>query len=444
MGEKPLRSTVSNLITSVLSLLIGLGTSIVVTRALGAELKGEFVSLKLIILLYAPFLMFGYNAGILYYGIRKQIDLQRFFWSGFALIVFIGLAFLPGLFPAIKSGLLGDVASGVTNRQIWIALSVVPLVYINGYCTRVIRSYHLFTVSNIRTIVSAVCTFLYYVVVAFVSKVTLEHALIGVLIGQGVQVVMNVYFIVRHIKVSWGFDLNFKRLVRPWKYGIQGWFNQIIAKSNDKFDQIILTFQLTTASFGIYTVGVGLSSLVTQIPNSYVNVFFNQIADRDADDALELYARAQRITFIFTTVIAFGLALLAYPLIYLMYGSDFTAASWVVVFYTPGLIFQVAARLSIKFYAGRGRPLKNSLVYVTGLLVSIPFYLWLVPQYGIRGAAIASSIAYLTAFLFSFYQINREYGVPLKDVVIFQRGDWMYAQGQLAKLPKVGKYFQKQ
>jgi len=133
MGEKPLRSTVSNLITSVLSLLIGLGTSIVVTRALGAELKGEFVSLKLIILLYAPFLMFGYNAGILYYGIRKQIDLQRFFWSGFALIDFIGLAFLPGLFPAIKSGLLGDVASGVTHRKIWIALTGVPLGYIQGY-----------------------------------------------------------------------------------------------------------------------------------------------------------------------------------------------------------------------------------------------------------------------------------------------------------------------
>src|SRR5690606_30194167 len=117
-------------------------------------------------------------------------------------------------------------------------------------------------------------------------------------------------------------------------YGIKNWINQILNTSNDKLDQIILTFLLNAGSFGIYTTGIGLSNLLTKLPSSYVNVFYNQIASRDPSAALLLYAKAQRITFLITLMMSLLLSLAAWPAIYLMYGEAFLPAAMVVVLYT--------------------------------------------------------------------------------------------------------------
>ncbi len=438
--ESPFKSTLGNVVAAILNLIIGLGTGIIISRALGPSLKGEYNTLKLIVTLYTPFLTFGYTAGVLYYGIRKQINLQRFFWVGLFLMTLIGVLLIPAFFPLVSKGYLGAIAAQSGANEIMAALVVVPLIFMNSYSERVIQAYHLFIASNVRVVLGASVTFLYYLVIWVFFSMTLMHALYGFILGQLFQVLSNLYFIIRYIKVEWHFSL--KPVFKPWKYGIQGWLNRIIAMSNDKFDQIILTFQLSASAFGIYTVGVGLSNLVMQLPNSYGNVFFNQIAEKeDVNEALAIYTRAQRITFMLTLIIALCLAVVAYPLIFVFYGSEFLSATAVVLLYTPGVVFQVAAKLSIRFYAGRGKPLKNSLVYLTGVIVSLPFYFWLVPKYGINGAAIASSIAYMGAFLFSFYQLYREFGVTLSDILKFTKSDWVFTKNQFLKIPVIGKYF---
>ena len=154
-----------------------------------------------------------------------------------------------------------------------------------------------------------------------------------------------------------------------------------------------------------------------------------------------VYAKAQRVTFIITVILALFLSLISYPLVYLLYGIEFVAAAWVIVLYSPGLIFQVAARLSIKFYAAQGRPLKNSMVYIIGLLCSLPFYFLLIPKYGINGAAVASSIAYFAAFCFSFYQIYREYKLPLIDIIRLRAEDINYVRNLIMSSPYIKKLF---
>ncbi|MCB0368540.1 MAG: polysaccharide biosynthesis C-terminal domain-containing protein, partial [Bdellovibrionales bacterium] len=338
-----------------------------------------------------------------------------------------------------QGGYLGNIAGNIETTEIWLALLVIPFIFFNAYIERIIRSYHLFRAINIRTVIGAVATLVFYLIFFFFYKIQLREALIGTILGQFVQLIMNFYFLIFIINVKW--TTSFKLAFKPFRYGIQNWINQILSSSNDKIDQIILTFLLSASSFGIYVVGVSLSNIIGNMPSSYINVFYNQITERREEESIELYARAQRITFIITILITVSLVILAYPLIYLIYGSAFTDAAWVVALYAPGLVFQVAARLSIKFYAGRGKPLKNSLVYLAGIIISLPFYFWLVPKYGIYGAAISSSIAYLSAFCFSFYQINKEFRVPLKAILLFRKEDKQYILMQLAKIPRIGKYF---
>jgi O-antigen/teichoic acid export membrane protein len=82
----------------------------------------------------------------------------------------------------------------------------------------------------------------------------------------------------------------------------------------------------------------------------------------------------------------------------------------------------------------QGKPLNNSLIYIAGILVGMPFHFWVIPKYGIQGAAVASSIAYFSAFSFSFWQLHRDYKVSLGEIIIPQSEDIKYVKMQLAKI----------
>ncbi|RYG05945.1 MAG: hypothetical protein EOO07_29555, partial [Chitinophagaceae bacterium] len=237
--EKAITSTISNLLASYATLAIGLVTGIIITRSLGPELKGEYTNLKLITTLYAPFLTFGYQGGIIYYGLKKQLDLNKFFWTGWLVTAATGLILTPLFFPLIRSGYLGNVVENSATYNVILGLIITPFVLLNLYCERVIRSYHLFRASNLRLVLGALVTLVYYIISYLFYKVDLSQAMIGLFVGQFVQLILNLYFVIRHIKVSW--YVGTENMFKPWDYGIKTWINQIIAKSNDKFDLIILT-----------------------------------------------------------------------------------------------------------------------------------------------------------------------------------------------------------
>ena len=131
------------------------------------------------------------------------------------------------------------------------------------------------------------------------------------------------------------------------------------------------------------------------------------------------------------------LVISAGPLVFILYGEQFSAGAQVIMFYAPGVVFQVAARLSNKFYAARGRPLKNTVMYLCGFIVSVPFYYVLIPGMGLSGAAVASSIGYFAAFIASFLQLRWEYGISFFDVFGFRRDDWALVVDRLRSLPFV-------
>lgn len=436
--ESALASTFNNYIASLVALVTGILSGILITRSLGPELRGEYANIRLVTTLYAPLLLFGYQGGILFYGIRKQINLVEFYWTGWIISGVISILIPIVLYPLISLGVFGSIIVQTDNIILIVGLLSIPLLLLNSYCESILRSYHLFIASNKRIIVGGIFTLLYYIIFFFLNKLTLINVLWGVVLGQAIQQTMNIFYIIKYIEVK--FTLTSNNITKPWGYGIKVWINSLLNKSNDKFDQIVLSFLLNASSFGIYTVGVSLSNLLTTVPSSYVSVFYNQVVDKELKDALILYAKAQRIIFMITTCLCLLLAVLAYPLILLMYGSDFIQAAGVVALYAVGLIFQVAARLSIKFYAGIGRPLKNSLIYLAGLIVSIPFYFLLIPKFGIYGAAIASSIAYISSFLFSYFQLYKDFNLPLLAIIKFQKEDFIYVKSQMYKLPVIGKF----
>lgn len=439
-GDGILTSTASNLIASAFNIFIGLFIGIAVTRALGPELKGQYASIMLIITLYAPLMMFGYQGGILYYAMSKTINPKFFFFSGLIVNFLFSTIIALSMYALTSHGIFGSISKNVVKPDLIVGLFSIPVVLLASYCNRILRSFGLFKIGNIRTIIGSVVTAIFYLTLILFDNLKLVTVLYGYIIGQLVEFCTSFLFIINKINPVWHWDM--KQILLPMRYGLKDWASVVISKSNDKFDLIILSFLMSAGTFGIYNVAIGLAGLVSVIPSSYLDVFYFQIANLERREGLNLYAKSTRITLFITLIICLALIAVGYPLILMLYGKAFSMAYLALVFYSPGIVFLVGARISIKFYAGIGRPLRNSLVYLFGFCISLPFYYLLIPKFGIIGAAISSSIAYFGAFLFSFFQIHKEYNVSIGDILIYKKEDFDYIRLQLTKFPIFGNYFQ--
>jgi O-antigen/teichoic acid export membrane protein len=76
-----------------------------------------------------------------------------------------------------------------------------------------------------------------------------------------------------------------------------------------------------------------------------------------------------------------------------------------------------------RFLSGRGRPGTTTLVLGAGLVVNVAANLVLVPQLGINGAALASSISYSVTAVLTLAVFLRVSGRGLRETLILRRSD---------------------
>jgi len=428
--ESARSSTVSNLFRELYLTVISFSISVLVTRQLGDYGKGEFNALAMVLSFYAPILLFGYTNGALYNSLRGKLDFKEFYLSGLILVGCLSLIVSIGLKYFIEVGMLGHVLENVSSKNQFIMLCNIPLVMVNSYNEKLFFSSKLFKPVNYRMSLAITTQLVFYLIVWFsLGEVTLENALWGVLILNLTHFLFNMGYIL--LKFGVELKLSGQNVLFPFIYGIKVWLNLIVAKFNDKLDSVLLTFMLSTSSYGLYVVGVSLSSQLSRLPNSYLTVVYTRMVGKTDKEMLELYYLVQRFTTLFALIFCFVLGISVAYLIPILYGEEFVDSINVALLYLPGVLFQILARMNTKFFAASGRPLKNSLVYLSGILLSLPFYFILIPPYGIYGAAFASSMAYFGAFMFSFVQMRLQFKVSLRRSVVITKDDFVFWKSYL-------------
>jgi O-antigen/teichoic acid export membrane protein len=251
------------------------------------------------------------------------------------------------------------------------------------------------------------------------------------------SIICSILYLAYSLKISTKLSLKLKEVNQifvPWKYGIKYWVSQIVSTSNDKFDQILLSFILPSSSLGIFATAVGVSKLTARIPSSYTQVFFNQIAVKSQIDALTLLEKAHRVTLALSVFMSFFLSACATKIIVLLYGNDYRVSLVVILAYLPGLICQICARLIIKFFSAQGKPLKNAAIYSFGFFCGLPLYFLLVPKLGLTGASICSSVSYFISYLFSIYQLAKNYNVDWKYFYVIKWDDMRHIYNLFCRL----------
>jgi len=187
-------------------------------------------------------------------------------------------------------------------------------------------------------------------------------------------------------------------------------------------DSFLINGFLGVGQTGIYSVTSGLAETLWYVPNALGTVMFSRAVDPKAD-AGRIAAVLTRTTIAVALVTAIPAWALGPRLVRFVYGSQFADAGVALRLILPGVVaYSVVAVLS-RYISGRGRPGAGTLILVFGLAINIAANLVLIPAFGIRGAATASSLSYVATALVTLVVFHRLSGRGWAETLVIRRSD---------------------
>jgi len=120
---------------------------------------------------------------------------------------------------------------------------------------------------------------------------------------------------------------------------------------------------------------------------------------------------------------ALGLLLISRPLVHLFYGSDFLPVLAPLAYLIPGIFLLTFWKIVTVDLSGRNRRFPSTLASGIAFGVNTGLNFWWIPKYGMLGAAWSSTISYAIQSLVVVLFFLRITGVPVRKLVVPERGD---------------------
>lgn len=163
-----------------------------------------------------------------------------------------------------------------------------------------------------------------------------------------------------------------------------------------RIDQIMIGQMISTDAVGIYSAATRISEAWYVVPMVIVSVVFPVIVrSREASEQLYLqrFQRLYDLMIWLAVSMAIPTTLLAGPLIHLLYGSDYSAGTTVLVIHVWTTAFVFLGVASGRWYLAENMSHVLFQRTLIGGITNIVLNFFLIPVYGINGAAIATLIS---------------------------------------------------
>lgn len=186
------------------------------------------------------------------------------------------------------------------------------------------------------------------------------------------------------------------------RYGLKIHLQTVASLLLFRVDLLIVKFFRGAAEAGVYSVASQFALMLMLLPGVIATLLFPRVAgDQDARGTL-----AARVTR-HTTLVMLLICMAAIPAAFalpLLYGAQFADVRVQSLILLPGVFLVSIGGVLAQHFSGTGLPVALPLFWMATLVFNSALNFALVPVYGARGAAFASSISYSLIFaLIAFY-----------------------------------------
>lgn len=180
-----------------------------------------------------------------------------------------------------------------------------------------------------------------------------------------------------------------------------------------KIDQIMITEMLGEKENGIYSIAIRMYEMFAMIPAvigvSYLTVLTKAYGQDEAEFRSSLKKFYTIITYlaIFSTI---GIWIFGPWVMALLYGADYEGSGAILQLVSIGMYFAFMGIGTGNYLVVRNLKAFILTKSIIGLVVNVVLNLWLIPLFGITGAAIASIVSnFISTFLILGIQDNHRH-----------------------------------
>jgi O-antigen/teichoic acid export membrane protein len=383
--------------TQLVGLVFSITTAAIIARWLGPEGKGIFTMALLVPGMMVIFLNSGIGVANVYFAASKRMNVPTL--AGNSVIY----AFLTTMFGMVIVGVLlttGSLQALLPRVPVWlvlIAMLGLPVGILSGYFTAILQGLQSIIKINLINLAQGALM----LALTFLLVASFKIGLLGALMAYLWTSISSLIALTFLIQKEGGVFLSkgsFSVMRHTLSFGLKGHVGNILQFFNYRLDMFIVNYFLGPAHVGIYSVSVGLAELLWHFPNAASFVIFPKAASTKPEIMNIFTPRVFRITLGLTALGAVGLIFLGKPIISIIYSSTFLPAYVPMLALLPGVVLLGSAKVLTNEIAGRGYPHYNSINAGLALVLTVVLDLVFIPRYGVLGAALASSIAYIVIF----------------------------------------------
>jgi O-antigen/teichoic acid export membrane protein len=386
-GRPFVRRVASVFGAKVVVFALGLITTVVVARVLGPDGKGAYYGVTLLPGLVGTVGVFGLPNAINYFAARG-ISVRGLFWTAIAsvlvvssVIVAILWVTLPWLEQSILSAPIEKLGQGTGDQMLRLILIAVPAGLAATFVGTILYGRHEVKLYTTIMIGQAFVTLAVLVLAVGILRLGVPGAVAG-------SVIVSCLGAAASIAAVWyvagrspgGAPVSVRAIAsygaRVYPAGITGYFNY---RADTLLIQALLVASATP--LGLYSMAVTMAELLPTIAGS------------TSEQARVRLGRVSRMTLLVTVAGAVVLIPTAWLGIHLVLPrfNDCLPAFLVLL---PGVVSLSLGKVMTSYISGRGRPGPVSVAAAITLVLNLAANVWLLPLFGIVGAAAASLISY--------------------------------------------------
>lgn len=392
---------------------------VLIARMLGTSGQGEWSLYVNLFTLGIMLLSFGIPQAVVHFLANGKMEKNKLWKSALVLCAILSVCFF--LILTIMQGLnVGRIfIPNLLNSSFYYLLATAQLFFLlfNQLLLGIFHAEEDFKSASRINLVQALFLLGSYALVYFFNVEINQHFFYSILVvnvlAMGVQFLVIQKLLIKYHAVyleNKQSDLTiFKPLI---VFSLIIYFSNLISFLTYKMDVWFINyFEKETSEIGVYSVAVALSQMIWMLPQALHFIIYSSISKKENT---KFSTTKILVLSIYVFIISIGFAILGYIvslfLVPSLFGDGFKNVVYIMPLLLPGIVFYAIVLIISAFNAGMKKVKTNLYATIFGFVICIICDYILIKEYGIKGAAWASSISYfaITGFLLVEFLLNNK------------------------------------
>ena len=387
------------------NVLTQLATLVMGTKFLGAAEWGKafIAQTDITFLLIGIELIAG--SGLVYFTPRKKLATLMtlsYGWIAFMMLIYIVLFNLLHLFPWVYKIIPQHYSTIILAMTFVYSLHEFNLNHFLG--KERVATYNWLFLIQILTQVTMMAVFIFVL-----DLRTAKALLYSQLCGYSLATLVGWMLLIPSLKRE-GHDPLKDSLKEMLHYGAFMQLSTLVSTLNKRLSLYLLKAHCDERSIGVYASGTQVTEGVNIIGMSIGLVEFSALSNTEkSESASQLTLRLMKISVLLTFAALLVICLLPTSFFEWIFSGEFSDIRTIILLMAPGVVFLSAHTVLYNYFSGTGQPKHNLYASLIGLAVTLVAALVLIPWLGIRGAAVTSSLAYMSMFVYQWLVFRRSF-----------------------------------